>query len=217
MTPIRHLALAAALLSVTACASKVTAPQEYSGYLGSYDNLQEVKSPSGAPVLRWTDPQFDASRYRAIYLKPTVLYPQPEPNDKVSTQTLASIARRCDQAAARELAKAKPLAKQPGPGVLVIAPAITAVTASTEGLKPYEVLPITLVAAGVTAAAGTRDEDSHLYMEFLVTDGATGKPVGKAVRKMQGVELENRQEQVKDNTFNSAIDQTASDARALFQ
>lgn len=216
MTLSKTLATTAVILSLSACAAKVTKPEEYSGYLKNYGDLQEVKTPSGTPVMRWVDPEADLASYQAIYLKPTVLYPEPKATEKVSAQTLQQLARRCDKAAAAELGKVKRLVNKPGPGVLVIAPAITAATANTEGLKPYEVVPVALVQAGVTTAAGTRDEDSHLYMEFLVTDGATGANVAKSVRKMQGSDLENRQSQIQDNTFDAAIKQAAADARILF-
>jgi hypothetical protein len=204
-------------LFLTACASKTVQPAEYSGYLGDYTVLEEVKASSGTPIMRWINPDVNLANYSSIYIKPTVLYPEPQTSEKVSAITLQHIARRCDQAAKREHGKVKPLAKRPGPGVLVLAPAITAATAHKEGLKPYEVIPIALIAAGVSAAAGTRDEESNLYMEFLVTDGATGKPVAKTARKLQGEELENSQSKISGSTFDAAIDQAAADGRALLQ
>lgn len=203
--------------ALVGCASKVVKPEEYSGYLKDYSVLEEVTSPSGQPVMRWFDQRADLGQYRSIYIKPTVLYPQPQATDKVSTQTLQQVARRCDQAAARELSKVKPLTNKPGPGVLVLAPAITAATANKEGLKPYEVIPIALVVASATAVAGTRDEDTHLYMEFLLVDGGSGKVVGKAVRKLQGTDLENSRSTIQANTFDAAIDQAAADARVVLQ
>lgn len=217
MNMIRNVGVVVAALYLSACTSQVVKPEEYSGYLGDYSNLTELQSPSGAPVLRWADASADIKDYRAIYIKPTVLYPQPQATDKVSTQTLQRVAKRCDQAAARELSKVKPLTNRPGPGVLVLAPAITAATANKEGLKPYEVIPIALVVAGVSAAAGTRDEDTHLYMEFRLTDGGNGKTIGKAVRKLRGTDLENSRSTIQANTFDAAIDQAAADARAVLQ
>ena len=46
-----------ASLALTGCSSKVTQPDEYSGFLGDYSRLKEEKSPSGAEVMRWVDPK----------------------------------------------------------------------------------------------------------------------------------------------------------------
>ena len=63
--------LCVASLGMTGCASKVTQPDEYSGFLSDYSHLKEAKSPSGAEVMRWVDPKLDLSRYTAVYVEPT--------------------------------------------------------------------------------------------------------------------------------------------------
>lgn len=52
-----------ASLALMGCASKVTQPNEYSGFLGDYSRLKEEKSPSGAEVMRWVDPKIDLAKY----------------------------------------------------------------------------------------------------------------------------------------------------------
>lgn len=54
--------LCVASLGLAGCASKVVPPNEYSGFLSNYSQLKEAKSPSGAEVMRWVDPQLDLSR-----------------------------------------------------------------------------------------------------------------------------------------------------------
>lgn len=41
-----------ASLALAGCSSKVTQPDEYSGFLWDYSRLKEEKSPSGAEVMR---------------------------------------------------------------------------------------------------------------------------------------------------------------------
>ena len=65
-----------------------------------------------------------------------------------------------DQALKRELSKSLPLANGPGPGVVVVRAAITAVSSKTESLKPYELIPVALVAAAVSTASGIRDQET---------------------------------------------------------
>ena len=57
--------------------------------------------------------------------------------------------------------KSRPLASKPGPDTLVVRPAITRIATSTQGLRFYEWLPVTLVAAGVSAATGIRDQTAR--------------------------------------------------------
>lgn len=73
------------------------------------------------------------------------------------------------------------LAAKPGPDTLTVRPAITRITTSTQGLRLYEWLPITLVAAGVSTAAGIRDQDSEIATQLSLEDGSTGDVVAAIV------------------------------------
>ncbi|MDT4871860.1 hypothetical protein FQZ97_1070150 [compost metagenome] len=88
--------------------------------------------------------------------------------------------------------------------MLVVRPAITGVSASTKGLQPYEVIPIALVAAGVSAANGIRDQDTSIATEAAFLDGGSNEVVAQVVRKGAGAEL-----------GNSSQVMTASDAKAV--
>lgn len=44
--------LCVASLTLVGCSSKLTQPDEYSGFLKDYSRLKEAESPSGAPVMR---------------------------------------------------------------------------------------------------------------------------------------------------------------------
>lgn len=134
--------LCVASLGLAGCASKITQPDEYSGFLSDYSQLKQGKSPSGAEVMRWVDPTLDLSRYSAVYIEPTQFYPKPQATAKIPDSTLRGINDYFNQALKRELAKSLPLANGPGPGVIVVRAAITAVGSKTEGLKPYEFIPV---------------------------------------------------------------------------
>ena len=96
-------ALCVASITLAGCASKVPQPDEYSGFLSDYSQLKEAKSPSGAEVMRWVDPNLDLSRYTAVFIEPTQFYPKPQATTKIPDSTLNGINSYYNQALKREL------------------------------------------------------------------------------------------------------------------
>jgi hypothetical protein len=198
-------------LALAGCASPYVDPEQYSGFLKDYSVLKEEKSPSGADVMRWIDPKVDVSRFTSVYVERSQLYPQPQATEKIPQSSLNGITQYYDQALKNAFARELPLATGPGPGVLVVRPAITAVSAKTKGLRPYEIIPIALVAAGVSAATGIRDQDTSLATEAAFLDGGDNKVVAKMVRKGAGADLENSSEVVQAKDFKAVLDIWAQD------
>lgn len=198
-------------IGLMGCSSKLTQPDEYSGFLPSYSDLKEAKSPSGAEVMRWVDPNLDISRYTAMYIEPTQLFPKPQATDKIPESTLQDITLYYNQALKRELAKSLPLANAPGPGVIVVRAAITAVSSKTKSLKPYEFIPVAFVAAAVSTGVGIRDQDTFLSTEAQFIDGESKKVIAQVVRKGTGERLENDSQVMKADDVKSVIDGWASD------
>lgn len=205
-----------ASLVLAGCSSKITQPDEYSGFLGDYSRLKEQKSPSGAQVMRWVDPKIDLGKYTSVYVEPTQLYPKPQPTVKIPQATLSGITGYYDQALKREAGKSLPLASGPGPGVLVIRAAITAVSSKTEGLKPYEVVPIALVAAAVSTASGIRDQETTLGTEAVFLDGGSNAVVAQVVRKGTGKPLSNESQVMKPDDVKGVVDGWAADLHQSF-
>ncbi|WP_416757061.1 DUF3313 domain-containing protein [Pseudomonas sp. BNK-6] len=205
-----------ASLAMVGCSSNVTQPDEYSGFLQDYSRLKEAKSPSGVEVMRWIDPKLDVGRYRSIYIEPTQFYPQPQATAKIPQSTLDGINQYYDQALRREAARSLPLAQGPGSGVLVVRAAITAVSSKTEGLKPYEIIPVALVAAAVSTASGIRDQQTTLGTEAVFLDGSSGKVIAQVVRKGTGKPLENDTQVMKADDVKNVIDGWAADFHQSF-
>jgi hypothetical protein len=203
--------LCIATLGVVGCSSKTVEPDQYSGFLKDYSQLKEAKSPSGAEVMRWMDPKLDINKFTSVYVEPSQLYPKPQATEKIPQQTLNGITSYYDQALKRELGKSLPLAAGPGPGVIVVRPAITAVGSKTEGLQVYEVIPIALVAAAVSTATGIRDQETTLATEAVFMDGATNHVIAQVVRKGTGKPLENSSQVMKADDMKAVIDGWASD------
>ncbi|WP_426112839.1 DUF3313 domain-containing protein [Pseudomonas sp. DSP3-2-2] len=198
-------------VTVAGCASSVTQPDEYSGFLKDYSQLKQEKSPSGADVMRWIDPQLNLAKYTNVYVEPSQFYPKPQATDKIPQSTLQGITRYYDQALKRELGKSLPIAASPGPGTIIVRPAITAVTSKTEGLKPYEVIPIALVAAAVSTASGIRDQETTIATEAAFLDADTNKVIAQVVRKGSGSPLESSAQVMKPDDVKAVLDGWASD------
>ena len=203
--------LCLASLGVVGCSSNVTQPDEYSGFLKDYSRLKEAKSPSGAEVMRWVDPTLNVNKYTSVYVEPSQFYPAPQPTAKIPQSTLNGITQYYDQALKREISKSLPLASAPGPGVIVVRPAITAVSSQTEGLKAYGIIPVALVAAAVSTATGIRDQETDLATEAVFIDGQTQDVVAQVVRKGTGKPLENDSQVMTANDVKHVIDGWASD------
>jgi len=198
-------------ITVAGCASSVTQPDEYSGFLKDYSQLKQEKSPSGADVMRWVDPQLNLAKFTNVYVEPSQFYPKPQATDKIPQNTLQGITRYYDQALKRELGKSLPIAASPGPGTIIVRPAITAVTSKTEGLKPYEVIPIALVAAAVSTASGIRDQETTIATEAAFLDADTNKVIAQVVRKGSGNPLESSAQVMKPDDVKAVLDGWASD------
>lgn len=95
--------LCAALLAVAACSSNRVDPKDYSGFLKDYSRLQEAKSPSGDPVMRWIDPKVNVNQYSQVFIEPSQFYPKPQPTAVISQQTLQEITRYFNEALRREM------------------------------------------------------------------------------------------------------------------
>lgn len=203
--------LCVATVAVSGCASKVPQPGEYSGFLADYSQLKAAKSPSEAEVMRWVDPHLDLKRYTAVYIEPTQFYPKPQATTKIPSSTLDGINRYYSAALKRELTRSMPLANAPGPGVIVVRAAITAVSSKTESLKPYEYIPVALVVAAVSTGTGIRDQETTLGTEAQFLDGATGKVLAQVVRKGTGKPLSNDSQVMKADDVKSVIDGWAAD------
>ncbi|KAF1007350.1 MAG: hypothetical protein GAK32_02313 [Pseudomonas fluorescens] len=203
--------LCIASLTLSGCSSQAPQPDEYSGFLSDYSKLEPAKSPSGVDVMRWVSPDIEPRRYTAAYIEPTQFYPKPRATSKVPEATLQGINRYYNAALKREVGKSLPLVDVPGPGVIVVRAAITAVSSKTEGLKPYEYLPVGLLAAAVSTGTGIRDQETTLGTEAQFIDGASGKVVAQVVRKGTGKPLSNESQVMQPDDVKAVIDGWASD------
>jgi uncharacterized protein YceK len=205
------------VLALSGCSSTMVEPSNYSGFLPNYNVLQEQESASGAKVARWIDPSLDLGRYSSVYIEPSQFYPQPQPSQQISQAALNDISRYYDVALRRELGTVVKISDTPTANSLVLRPAITAVSTSTEGLKPYEVIPIALVVAATTTAMGTRDQEVQIATEAMFLDGGNSKLLAEVVRKGAGTSLENKKTALAVQDIKPVIDGWAKDLKLAYQ
>jgi hypothetical protein len=174
-----------ALLASVALIAAVPVQAEDSGFLGDYSALKEVKDAAGDTVMRYMSPKFKPGAYQAVMIDPTQYYPAPKPTEQVTSSTLTEISSYLDKGLHEKLGAKTKVVFEPGPGVLRIRPAITAVAPQTVGLKPYQVIPIAFI---ITSAKG-RGKEAALHVEIDVVDSVTGERMGASVRKGIGAKL----------------------------
>lgn len=204
--------LLAATIVLGGCTTKTVSQAQYSGFLSSYEGLSSSKTASGTHVLRWVDPTFNVANYDNILYQPVRFHPAPVPNERISQQTLDELlAYTNSRLSAALFSRLKQTNSNTMPRTLAFRAAITGVNTDTEGLKPYEVIPVALVLAGAMAASGQRDQNTELYLEGELIDTATGKSVMRVVRKGLGKTLSNDQQKVTADDLKSVIDNLTKD------
>lgn len=215
MIKTRHLmagSLVAAAMLLNGCTSKTVSQEQYSGFLPSYDGLQTVKTASGQKALRWVDPSFDVANYDKLVFQPLRFYPTPQTTDRIGQQTYDELLKYANLRVSEALSSRFQLVGfSAGPRTLEFRGAITGVSANTEGLKPYEVIPIALVLAGTMAATGERDQNTELYLEGELIDTSTGKAVLRVVRKGFGKTLSNDHQAVQFADLKPVVDELTTD------
>ncbi|WP_248920311.1 DUF3313 domain-containing protein [Pseudomonas entomophila] len=210
----RHL-LAVVLtstLGLSACSSK-PAP---SGFLSDYSLLTRQQASSDQTVLSWVDPRWPRGRYIEVYLQPSQYYPAPTPSTRIPQATLSAISHYYDKTLRSELGKVMTVVDKPGPNTLVVRPAITRVSADTQSLRFYEWLPVTLVAAGVSSAAGIRDRDSDIATELVFEAGTSGRVIAEAMLSGTGTPLENDAQAMTADNVKAVLDGWAVGLRQAY-
>lgn len=181
---------AAALSAVLAMSANAA---DNSGYLGDYSQLVREKDAAGEEVLRYLSPKLKPGVYQKVLIDPIQFYPAPRPTSQVGEQTLTDIRNYMDKALREGLGSKLPLATEPGPGVLRIRPAITAVDTKHQGLKPYELLPVGfIISRGIVGKA----KEASIELEVDVVDSATGERMAALVRKGIGAKIEDKDGQL---------------------
>ncbi len=197
------------------CVSKVAQQEQYSGFLGNYQGLEEQTTPSEQKVLRWVSPGFDPRAYSQMEL-----YPSPQPTARVSLKTLQDLQLMASNSVKTAVARRYAIVPYPqlaptNSRSLILQAAITHVSANNEGMHWYEVVPIGAIVGATQAATGHRDQTAEMYIEANLIDAKTGLPVAKIVRKVFGETIKNAKQPIVANDFKVALKGMSDDMQAL--
>lgn len=207
--------------ALVGCASSQTTElasrEQYSGFLSNYDELKKTTAKNGQEFLSWASTDATSGKYTSIYPQDIMFYPKLTPQQLAGRDTLLQIGDYFGEAVKRELGAAGVLANAPGPGVAEVQLAITGVYIADEGVKAYEVLPVTAVIGLGEAAMGARDQVVQLVVEGKATDSQTGKLVASAVYKGVGKDLPNDKTQLTLDDVKPVLDTWAKNMAARTQ
>jgi hypothetical protein len=176
----RNLLAAAALAPAVLFAA---GSSDHSGYLKDYSQLKPVTDPSGEGLQRWSSVKLSPDTYKAVIIEPVVLYPKPDGSEKVSAETLTAIAAYMTDAVKQHVGQNVKIVDHAGPGVARVSTALTSIDSGKRGLKPYQFVPIALVATTLKRAAVGAPVDAKLFVETEITDSVSGEPLLRVVRE----------------------------------
>ena len=169
--------------------ANANAQDKNSGFLKDYSQLKTEKDPLGVERRIWVSPKFTQENYQKALMKPISFYPAPKSSKQVSMGALNDIRTYSDSELRKAFAAVIPLVEAPGPGVLQLRIALTAVAVDDFSIKPYQLVPVALVFTGAKEATGKSKRDVKLFVEAEITDSVTGEPLARFVREAQGIEI----------------------------
>mgnify|MGYP000005103428 CR=1 FL=1 len=195
-------AVAASLL-LSACTTQHKIDVEemkFSGYLSHYEKLLPLEDKT---AMRWLSN--DLQQYSKIYVTPVNLLPGFNVSEQVSTEEAHKIAEYLNNGFRDRLSKIGRLATAPGPNVLTIKPAITAITSENEALQAYQyVLPIAIARTMIKTATDRRDAITAIYLEAQLFDGITNSLKGEVLRK--GISEQSDNKEITQKDVNELLD-----------
>lgn len=196
-------AMLCAALLVIGCAQKAAEQGQYSGFLKDYSKIEKTKDLMGEPVLRYISPRLTQENYTKILIEPIQYYPQPNPTENVSAQTLEDIRNYVEKMFRLKVGEKVSVVNQPGPSVARMRVALTAVGTQTEGMKPYQFIPVALVITGAQTAVSGKPQEAALYLEAEMSDSISGERLGVAVRRGTGERLKKMRQSEAEITVES--------------
>jgi hypothetical protein len=200
-------------LVITACASsKVTTEEQYSGFLDDYSQLEEIEVKSGGVGLIWLDPDLATMGYTKAILEPVVIYPEPKRDSDEVKAFIKEVKSYLDAAIQAAVGDSVIVTDNPGSNTVRVRFGLTGVDINTENLSAYEYVPVALIWAGATTAAGKRAQVVEIFYESEMLDSISGDVLGRSVRKGYGKSLENKSEVMTTEKMYPQLDLWAQDA-----
>ncbi len=181
-----------------------------SGFLRDYSSLQEATDAEGKAIRTWVSPKLTPANYSAILLDPLVFYPQPRPTEQVSAEELRKMLAYSNDALRRALSQRFRVVDRAGKGVVRVRIAFSGVAVQGEGLRPFQYIPIALVATlAARAATGGPPQRAFILVETEASDSVTGELLGERVRSATGERLPAGQKAITADSLKPLLDELA--------
>jgi len=215
-----RLSLSTILLAglLTACsgtASKKTTVNAESfegGFLGkNYSLLQKATSPSGQPVMRWTNPKLKATNYDRILIETPLLA---NPDNYSDKKLLADLKATLKKDMGTKLQGIFGITTKVKPRTLRLRTALSSIDAA-EVVSPASI-PVNLLADDDKPELGL-NQKYVLFIEYELTDATTGELLGVGIRRNDSAQLPKGQEKITLAQIAPAINSMAHDARLFFK
>lgn len=157
-------------------------PQQFSGYLVRYDDMEETRTPTGGASLRWISPDLKKGKYHSIIIDPVGFYPKPPLLAKVSKGKMLEAVQYLAEQAKKEIGRELKVVDKPGPGVLRWDAAITGVKGRSEDEAVCKNLPASMIFTDAMPTAVPSEHGFVVYLESRLTDSQSKKLIAKSVR-----------------------------------
>lgn len=205
-------------LSIGACASAPKPdPEIHSGFLTDYSQLELVQLKSGRYALRWTHPELERRQYLNLVVDSTGFYPEPQVQENVEREVLdALVAAVSARVSSLAEATGLPVTDTAGPGTLRLRSAITAIKVQAEGFSAREIVPIRLIFSAAEFAAGGRDQEVTIVLEYELLDSVTGESMVRGIRQGNTRSLANINEKLSLEHTEELLDDWGLDFRQGF-
>lgn len=162
--------------STLAIAARELKTKDFSGWMNDYDSL--VFSEERNAFLFFNEDK--RGTYSKVILEEVVIYSE---NGEAGGQIAEESTSYLSKGLAELLASKGLAASDPGPGILRLKLAITAVEKSKEDLKVYNFVPVAAVFRGAQAASGNVATYIDAMFEAEMVDSVSGERVAAIVAK----------------------------------
>lgn len=144
-----------------------------SNFLEDPPALSPLEDGSGA--WYWEKPNI-AKRYNAVMFEVPEFFLHPESKYKgIKADEITVLAEAFEEGVSIKLADAYPVVDVPGPQVVRVRMALTDVYMKKKGFKPWNILPVGLVAYAIKSAVGKNVSLEEASIELEALDSETGE------------------------------------------
>jgi hypothetical protein len=176
--------LLALVFFITGCASKSSKPDYEKGspgFLVNYDLLEEVKGPAGMQIYAYKNDDIVSGEYFAGIVEPVFIYNDASSEDGVMQEQIESAKQGINAGLRKAVAQHYELTDKRGPGVFRMQVAITGADLEGEGLKPWNIIPISAAIRLSTYATGYDKKRPVLMVEMKIIDSETDEIIKEIV------------------------------------